>query len=158
MLMKATPLRPMMKREYPDHPLVAVGAIVVRQDGCVLLVRRGRPPRQGEWSLPGGLVELGETLADAVRREVREECAIEVEVGPLVGAFEPIERDDAGQVRFHYVVLDYLARYAAGELHHASDAVDAVWAAPTRLAEYGLRPTTLDMIERALALARPSHH
>lgn len=146
-----------MKREYPDHPFVAVGAIVVRQDGCVLLVQRGRPPRQGEWSLPGGLVELGETLADAVRREVREECAIEVEVGPLVGAFEPIERDSAGRVQFHYVVLDYAAIYVAGELHHASDAVDAVWVAPAQLAEYGLRPTTLDMIERALTLARSCH-
>ncbi len=143
-----------MKREYPDHPLVGVGAVVLREDGRVLLVRRSHPPRQGEWSLPGGLVELGESLADAVRREVLEECGIDVTVGPLLGVFQPIERDTAGRIRFHYVVLDYLAYFTAGRIRPSSDAGDAVWVHPDSLARYHLAEETLAIIRRALALHR----
>lgn len=125
---------------------------MVREDGCVLLVRRRQPPRAGEWSLPGGLVELGEQLEEAVRREVREECGIEVQVGPLVGAFQPIERDVAGAVRFHYVVLDYLACYVGGALRSSSDAGDAAWVPLAELDRYRLRPETAEMIRRALAI------
>lgn len=145
-----------LRREYPDHPLVGVGAIVVREDGCVLLVRRRQPPRAGEWSLPGGLVELGERLEEAVQREVREECGIEIQVGPLVGVFQPIERDAAGAIRFHYVVLDYLACYAGGTLRTSSDAGDAAWVSPDQLDRYRLRPETATMIRRALAIRRGS--
>ncbi len=145
-----------MRREYPDHPLVGVGAVVVREDGCVLLVQRRQPPRAGEWSLPGGLVELGELLDEAVWREVREECGIEVQVGPLVGVFQPIERDAAGAVRFHYVVLDYLACYAGGTLRTSSDVSDAVWVPPDQLDQYRLRPETMAMIRRALAIRQSS--
>ena len=94
---------------------MGVGAVVWR-GGEVLLERRGQPPAQGSWSLPGGLVDVGETLEQAVRREVREECSIEVEVGPLLGVFEPIVRDDDGRIRYHYVVIDYLARYVGGDV------------------------------------------
>ncbi|MCD6290513.1 MAG: NUDIX hydrolase [Anaerolineae bacterium] len=143
-----------MNREYPERPLVGVGAVVVREDNAVLLVRREHPPRAGEWALPGGLVELGESLGDAVRREVGEECGFQIEVGPLVGVFQPIERDTTGRVRFHYVVLDYLAWPVGGSLHAASDAVEAAWALPEELSEYGLRPETAAMIEQALAMTR----
>ncbi|MDW8098608.1 MAG: NUDIX hydrolase [Anaerolineae bacterium] len=144
------------RREYPDRPLVGVGAVVVREDGCVLLVQRRQPPRSGEWSLPGGLVELGERLDEAVQREVREECGIEVQVGPLVGVFQPIERDATGAVRFHYVVLDYLACYAGGTICTSSDAGDAVWVSPDQLDRYQLRPETTEMIRRALAIYQSS--
>jgi len=142
-----------LRREYPEHPLVGVGAVVVRDDRHVLLVRRSHPPRRGEWSLPGGLVELGEPLVDAVRREVLEECGIQVRVGPLLGVFEPVVRDEAGRVRFHYVVLDYLAYVIGGIVRPASDIEAAEWVAPGRLGEYALRSDTLAVVRRALAMA-----
>jgi len=145
-----------LRREYPDRPLVGVGAVVVREDGYVLLVRRRQPPRAGEWSLPGGLVELGESLDEAVRREVREECGIEVQVGPLVGVFQPIERDTTGAIRFHYIVLDYLACYTGGILRIASDVNDAIWVSPDQLDQYQLRPETVEMIHRALTIGQAS--
>ena len=98
---------------YPRRPLIGVGAVV--WDGrSVLLEQRGQPPGEGSWSLPGGLVDVGETAEAAVRREVREECGIEVTVGPLLGVFEPIVRDPDGRVRYHYVVVDYLAYHHGG--------------------------------------------
>jgi mutator protein MutT len=136
------------ERLFPRRPMVGVGAVVLR-DGCVLLERRGQPPAQGSWSLPGGLVDVGERLEEAVRREVREECAIEVEVGPLLGVFEPIVHDDDGRIRYHYVVLDYLARYVSGDLAIGDDAAELRWVAFSELEEYLLLPATRDMIERA---------
>jgi 8-oxo-dGTP diphosphatase len=135
-------------RLYPKRPLVGVGAVVVR-DGFVLLERRGQPPAQGSWSLPGGLVDAGERLEEAVRREVREECAIEVEVGPLLGVFEPMVKDDDGRLLYHYVVLDYLARYLSGDPVIGDDAAELLWVAFDELGEYALLPATRDMIERA---------
>jgi mutator protein MutT len=136
------------ERLYPRRPMVGVGAVVLRA-GQVLLERRGQPPAQGSWSLPGGLVDVGERLEEAVRREVREECAIEVEVGPLLGVFEPIVEDDDGRIRYHYVVLDYLARYVSGDLTIGDDAAELRWVAFSELEEYPLLPATRDMIERA---------
>ena len=103
-----------MSREYPSHPRVGVAAVVLR-DNQVLLVQRGREPGKGSWGLPGGMLELGETLAEGACREVMEECGVEIEVGPLVAVFEPMQRDEDGRLRFHYVVVDYLARYVSGE-------------------------------------------
>ncbi len=128
--------------------MVGVGAVVWR-DGMVLLERRGQPPRQGSWSLPGGLVEVGETLEEAVAREVREECSIAVTVGPLLGVFEPIVRDDDGRIRYHYVVIDYLAFYRAGDIVAGDDAAELQWAPVEQLDAYPLLPATLDMIDRA---------
>lgn len=138
------------ERLYPRRPMVGVGAVVVR-DGNVLLERRGQPPAQGSWSLPGGLVDAGEHLEEAVRREVREECGIEVEVGGLLGVFEPIVRDDDGRIRYHYVVLDYLARYVSGELVIGDDAAELRWVRFGDLGDYPLLPATRDMIDRARA-------
>jgi 8-oxo-dGTP diphosphatase len=136
-----------MAREYPDHPIVGVAAVVLR-DGHVLLVQRGREPARGLWGLPGGMLELGETLAEGVRREVLEECGVEVEVGPVVGVFEPMQRDDDGRLRYHYVVLDYLAYYVAGELHAADDADDARWIRVEELERLPMLAATRDMIRR----------
>jgi len=142
-----------MKREYPDRPLVGVAAVVVRDDGCVLLVRRGREPGKDRWGLPGGLVELGETLAQALRRELREECGIEVEVGEVLGIIEPRVHDEQGRLRFHYVIVDFLAIYRGGELQAASDASDARWVVPEELATYPLSsPQTLPIIRKALEM------
>jgi len=138
------------ERLYPTRPLVAVGAVV--WDGRrVLLERRGQPPAQGQWAIPGGMVELGETVAVAVRREVHEECGIEIEVGPLLGLFEPILRDGDGRIRYHYTIIDFLAYYRAGELQPGDDAADVRWVSPDDLPHYELNPATRDMIARALA-------
>ena len=140
-------------RIYPARPLVGVGAVV--WDGArVLLERRGQPPGQGSWSLPGGLVDVGETAEDAVRREVREECGIEVTVGPVLGIFEPIVRDPDGRVRYHYVVVDYLAYHDGGAVQAGDDAAALEWVAPADLDAYELLPATRQMIERALAVVR----
>jgi len=138
------------ERLYPARPLVAVGAVV--WDGRrVLLERRGQPPAQGQWAIPGGLVELGETAAVAVAREVREECGIEIAVGPLLGLFEPILRDSDGRIRYHYTIIDFLAFARSTDLRPGDDAAEVRWAAPEDLPHYELNPATRDMIGRALA-------
>jgi 8-oxo-dGTP diphosphatase len=138
-------------REYPAAPLVGVGAVVV-DAGQVLLVQRGRPPGAGRWSLPGGLVEVGERLEAAVRREVDEECGLSVDVHDLVGVVDRIVRDDDGQVRYHYVLLDYLATPAAGRARAGSDAQAVRWCAPNSLAGLDVTDGVESMVRRALAL------
>ena len=115
-----------MGREYPDNPLVGVGAVVI-QENRVLLIRRGQPPLLGEWSLPGGVLECGETLRDAVVREAREETGLLVETGEMLGVYERIIPGDAGRVRYHYVLLDFLCRPVGGDLKAGSDAADVRW-------------------------------
>jgi 8-oxo-dGTP diphosphatase len=138
-------------RMYPSRPMVGVGA-VVWDGGRVLLERRGQPPAQGSWSLPGGLIEVGESAEDAVRREVREECGIEVTIGQMLGLFEPIQRESDGRVRYHFVVIDFLAHYHAGELQAGDDAAELRWVTPGELDAYALMRATREMIERALAV------
>jgi 8-oxo-dGTP diphosphatase len=118
----------------------------------VLLERRGQPPKQDTWALPGGLIELGETAQEAVRREVREECGIEVEVGPVLGLFEPIEQQPDGRILYHFVVIDFLARYVSGDLLRGDDAAEVRWVAPTDVAGYELTPVGQEMVAKALAL------
>lgn len=118
-------------REYPERPLVGVGGILFRDDGAILLVQRAKEPARGRWTIPGGLVEVGETLHDAVAREVREETSLRVEPVELVEVFERIYREETGaqRVRYHYVLADFLCRVTGGELAAASDAADAQWMA-----------------------------
>jgi ADP-ribose pyrophosphatase YjhB (NUDIX family) len=127
--------------------LVGVGAAVFR-DGEVLLVKRGNPPLSDQWSLPGGLVAPGESLKEAVRREVREECAVEIEVGDLVTLFEYIERDDEGAARYHYIVFDFQAVYREGELATGSDATDSVWADVDSLDAFGVTEDVRRVVSR----------
>jgi 8-oxo-dGTP diphosphatase len=142
-------------RQYPAYPMVGVGAVV--WDGKrVLLERRGQPPAQGTWALPGGLIELGETAEAAVRREVQEECGIEVDVGPILGLFEPVYAEPDGRIRYHFVVVDFLAHYRTGTLRAGDDAAAAVWVDPADFAEYELTPATQNMIRRALELCSGS--
>ena len=114
-------------RRYPPAPLVGVGVVVFNAQGQALLIKRGNPPRAGQWSLPGGLIDLGEKLVDAARREIREECAIKIEIGDFVATFEPIERDAAGRIEYHYVVIDFWASHVSGEPVAQDDAAAATW-------------------------------
>jgi len=139
-------------RQFPARPIVGVGAIVV-DDGRVLLVRRGRAPLQGEWSVPGGAVEVGEALSAAVQREVLEETGLIVSVGPIVEVLDRIHTHGDGRVEYHYVLIDYLCSVVGGDVRAGSDVLDAVWATPQRLAEYGVPRVTAAVIEKAVHLA-----
>jgi 8-oxo-dGTP diphosphatase len=138
-------------REYPTRPLVGIG-IIVLQPGSVLLARRGRQPAQGEWSLPGGAQELGETAEEAARRELAEETGLAVGALTLVGHFDSIHRDPDGRVRFHYTILDFAARYESGDVRPGSDVAELAWGRLADLGAFSLRPWTLAMIARARTL------
>jgi ADP-ribose pyrophosphatase YjhB (NUDIX family) len=149
-----------VRREYPDAPIAGVGAVIVRhrpdRSPQVLLIRRGQEPLKGEWSLPGGAVELGETLEEAICREVLEETALVVETVDVVQAFDRISRDTEGRVRYHYVLIDFLCRVQAGSeapenIVCATDALEARWAGPDDLA--GLTPLTIEVIHKAWRMA-----
>ena len=142
-----------MTREYPSCPRVGVGAVVLHE-GRVLLVQRGRPPAFGKWSLPGGLVDLGETTSAAVRREVAEECGIEVRLAGVAGVVDRITRDETGRVRYHYVLIDYLAYADSDTVTAGSDAADVKWVPAEHVHTLDVTEGLVDMIERALALAR----
>ncbi|MGE0865545.1 MAG: NUDIX hydrolase [Vicinamibacterales bacterium] len=140
-----------MAREYPSQPVVGVGAVVVRGDR-VLIVRRAHEPRKGEWSLPGGVLELGESLGEAVRREVLEETGLQVEIGPMIEPLERIHRDADGRVRFHFVIVDFACRSDAGDAVAGSDAEAVAWAGMGELAAYGVNPHAVAVIARGLEL------
>ena len=141
-----------MSREYPDYPRVGVGAVVLHE-GRVLLVKRGRPPGVGRWSLPGGLVELGETTAEAARREVAEECGIPVRVAGLAGVVDRVIRDGEGRIQYHDVLVDYLAFAESDAICAGTDADDACWVSADELHKFDVTEGMRDMIGRALALA-----
>ena len=141
-----------MSREYPSHPRVGVGAVIL--DGRrVLLVKRGGQPSAGKWSLPGGLVDLGETTVQAITREVAEECGLSIRIAGLAGIVDRVVRDDAGRVRYHYVLVDYLAYPEAGTLVAGSDAADAQWVDVDAVERLDITDGLVDMIRRAQALA-----
>ena len=140
------------RREYPDRPIAGVGAVIV-ENGRVLLVRRGSAPRQGHWSLPGGAQELGETFAEAGMREVREETGLVVEVLGLIDVVDSITRDDAGRVRFHYLLADVLAKPRGGALKAGSDVAEARWFAPEDAYALPLWSETARVIRKGLEMA-----
>lgn len=134
-----------MQREYPEQPLVGVGAIIVR-DGQVVLVKRGHAPLQGEWSIPGGLLEIGETLRQGAEREALEETGLLVRATELLGVFERMVPDDQKRSRFHYVLIDFLCEVLSGELKAAGDAADARWFAADQLSVLPLPEDTAGVI------------
>ncbi len=137
-----------MKRSYPSVPAFGVGAVII-ESGKVLLVRRGQPPLEGRWTLPGGLVELGETIEQAVVREVKEETSWSVRVVKELTLFDFIEKDDAGRIRYHYVLADFLCEYVEGELAAGSDVKEVRLASLDELGAYDLTPKALEVIDDA---------
>jgi 8-oxo-dGTP diphosphatase len=137
-------------REFPERPILGVGAVVV-EGGRVLLVRRANEPLKGEWSLPGGAVELGETLQAAIAREVKEETGLEVEVGPIVDVLDRLRFDADGRPRFHYVLVDFICRPKGGTLVSGSDAAGVAWADLVELPLYGVAESTVGVIVKAFA-------
>ena len=132
--------------------MVGVGGVVI-SNGRALLIRRKRPPLEGEWSIPGGVLETGEELHEAVRRELAEETGVEVRVGELIEVFERIFRDAEGKAEYHYVILDYLCELTGGAAQAGSDASDVAWARESELAAFQLTETATRVIKRAFAMA-----
>ena len=144
-----------VQREFPQVPLVGIGAVVVK-DSRVLLVRRGSEPLKGHWTLPGGVLEVGETLAQGVAREVGEETGLEVEIVELVEVLDRIHREEE-RVRFHYVIADYLCRVTGGELRAASDAAAVRWVERAEWNSHSalvLDPITVRVIEKGWQMAQ----
>lgn len=140
--------------ELPKQPQLGVGAVVLKGDH-VLLIKRGRPPRVGDWSLPGGRVELGETVQSAVLREVREETGLDVELGPLLDVINYIEPIPNGESpRFHYALVDFLAFHTSGEPVAATDATDARFLPVTEVLQMPLWHETLRVIKKAINLTK----
>jgi 8-oxo-dGTP diphosphatase len=138
-----------MQREFPEVPLVGVGAIII-EDGRVVLVKRAHPPLQAEWSIPGGVLEVGELVREAAIREAREETGLTVEPGELLGVYDRILRDPDQRVQYHYVLIDFLCRRVAGDLAAASDAAEVGWFMQDQLPALNLAEDTLDVIQRGL--------
>lgn len=141
------------RREYPERPVVGVGGVVIA-GGRALLIKRGHPPLQGEWSIPGGTLELGETLLEGVERELFEETSVRVRVVELIEVFERVFRDESGRAQYHFVILDYLCEMASGEARAGSDVTDVAWVAEGDLERYSLTATALRVIRRAFEMAR----
>lgn len=137
-------------RRYPSRPFLGVGALIFDADK-ILLVERAKEPLQGFWSIPGGIVETGEKLEEAIRREVREETGLEVDALSIFEIFERIMPDAEGRPEYHYVLIDYLCRVVGGRLEAASDVSRAAWVAKSELPEYRITEGTLAVVERAFA-------
>jgi len=134
-------------RAYRELPRVGVGAVVIHE-GRILLVKRASPPGKGFWAIPGGLVELGETVREAAERELLEETGISVRARDAFYIFDFIDRDADGTIRYHYVIVDFLADYLGGEPRAADDVSDARWLSPAEAAAMNLSPTTRKLLEQ----------
>ncbi|MGA3293859.1 MAG: NUDIX hydrolase [Candidatus Acidiferrales bacterium] len=144
-------------REYPERPVVGVGGVVISK-GRALLIKRGSPPLERQWSIPGGMLEVGETLLAGVRRELAEETGVEVRVIELIEVFERIDLDGEGKARYHFVILDYLCEALRGEARAGSDVTDVAWAAPEELGQYSLTETATRVILKAFEMTREQGH
>jgi len=145
---------PAMQREFPEAPLVGVGAIIIQGDRIVL-VKRAHPPIQGQWSIPGGVLEVGERVREAAMREAREETGFIVEPGELLGVYDRILRNDELRVQYHYVLVDFLCRPVGGELRAASDAAEVRWFTREELPALKLAEDTQEVIQKGFKTLRP---
>ena len=141
-----------MKRDYPDRPIIGVGGVIVSQ-GRALLVRRATEPLKGEWSVPGGVLELGEKLRDGVRREVLEETGLEVEPQQVLEVFDSIFSDQQGRTQYHYVLIDYLCSVIGGEACAGSDVSEVRWVREDELGALGLRESIERVVRKGLSQA-----
>ena len=141
-----------MKRDYPEHPIIGVGAVIILA-GRALLVRRATEPLRGEWSVPGGVLELGEKLRDGVAREALEETGLTIEVGEVLDVFDSIFPDADGRTQYHFVLIDFLCRPISGEAIAASDVSEVKWVTEPDLAALNLRPTIAQVLREAFAVA-----
>ncbi len=139
-----------MQREFPETPLLGIGAIII-ENARVVLVKRAHPPLQAEWSIPGGVLEVGELMREAAIREAREETGLTVEPGELLGVYDRVLRDANKRVQYHYVLIDFLCRRVAGDLAAASDAAEVRWFTRKELPGLELAEDTLDVIGRGFA-------
>ena len=145
-----------MSREYPERPIVGIGAVVIKDDH-VLLIRRGKPPRLGGLSLPGGAQKVGETVFEGALREVTEETGVEAEVLGLIDVVDSMTRDDDGRLQFHYTLIDVVCRWTSGEPKAGGDAADALWMPLTDIQDLGLWSETQRIIERAAEMMAAVH-
>ena len=141
-----------MKREFPKQPIIGVGGVVIERDRA-LLIRRGKEPLKGEWSIPGGMLELGEELKAGVQRELKEETGLEVEPLECILVFDRISHEGK-RVKYHYVIIDYLCRKKRGRMSPASDVVDARWVRREDLPEYHLTELATQVILQAFELMK----
>jgi 8-oxo-dGTP diphosphatase len=141
-----------MRNEFPVQPILGVGAVIVK-DGRALIVKRANNPYKGHWSIPGGRVELGETLADAVYREMREETGLEVRIGPVIEIFERVERE-LDRVRYHFVIVDYVCTCIGGALCAGDDAEEVAWVTAEELPRFGVADSAAAVIRKGLARAQ----
>ncbi len=141
----------LMKREYPKHPIAAVGVVVFNEDR-VLLIKRNKPPKSFEWSIPGGAQDLGEKIKETAKREVFEEAGIRIRNLTLVDAVDYIKKDESNATQYHYSLIDYMADYDGGVPIPGDDAIDAKWVAVDELQEYKLWQETTALIKKAIAL------
>jgi len=144
-----------MKREFPEVPLVGVGSIIIKGDR-VVLVKRAHPPIQGQWSIPGGVLEVGEFVREAAIREAREETGLVVEPGELLGVFDRVLRDSEKRVQYHYVLIDFLCKRVGGELLAASDAAEVRWFTLEELPALNLAEDTLEVIKKGFGICKHS--
>jgi len=137
----------MLSNRYPEHPRVAVGAVVIHNN-CVLLVKRAKAPAEGEWAIPGGNVELGETLQQAAEREILEETGVRIRAREIIYTFESIHEDRDGNIIFHYVILDYSSDYISGNPTPRDDAMDAQWVSPEDIKKFKINSSTLILLKK----------
>jgi mutator protein MutT len=145
----------MTSHEFPEWPVVGVGGVVVH-DGRALIVRRAHEPRKGEWSIPGGRVELGETLVDAVKRELKEETGLDIAVGEVIEVFDRVHRLD-GRVRYHFVIVDFVCQLVGGTLQAGDDAEDVAWVTMDEIDRYGVNVVAARVIRRGIEMSAPKH-
>jgi 8-oxo-dGTP diphosphatase len=136
-----------LKREYPSQPVAGIGAVIMH-DGKILLVKRGSEPGKGKWSIPGGIVELGETVKETTVREVKEETGLDVEVGDLIDVVNNLETDEKGRLRYHFIIIDFLASLKEGSLKAGSDIIEAKWVRLAQVEKSDLTRTFREFFER----------
>jgi ADP-ribose pyrophosphatase YjhB (NUDIX family) len=141
-----------MKRDYPERPLIGVGAVIV-DAGRVVVVRRGHEPLKGEWSIPGGVLEIGETLRAGASREALEETGLMVEAGEVLEVLDRIVRDGEGRIQFHYVLIDFLCRPTGGALHAGGDAEEARWIGAGELDSFSIADSAVSVLRKGLERA-----